>query len=723
METKRMIIWTVSALAFMLGWMWLLSYIQKNWPDKPPVAQATTQPAETQPATTQWTTTQFASTEPGAPRTNPTTNVVVAAPAGPSRLMALPATQPSTATEPAVLGAAASFDPTYAMQVRLTPVGAAIEQVTLNRFKNPLDFKKPPEERRPYVFQEPYAGMPDSYPLATRIFTVNGEAVDLTNVVWTQEGPASPGGVAYSVTLGRTQGSDRQPVVKITKTYTLAPRDPQKLGYQLSLSYRLENLTNAPLTVKGTFNGPTLPPRESSRPPDRQFTGGYYDAKRAMIIQTHMVEHLSKEKPLFDLTVGKENQSLAWAGASSVYFSAFVQQVSQDGNGAGEFLGKVTALGRDFEDPNLLPEDRPITMSFETSDVKVAAGQTLTLPMKVFLGPRSRDVLDSSYYATFPRHFDQTLVIRTGMCSICTFDWLIGGMVWLLSKLHWVAGGFAHHGDWGIAIILLVCIVRGVLHPITKRSQVQMTKMGKMGPEMEKLKAKYADDKDELNKQMVQLYKQQGFAPILGCLPMFLQMPIWIALYSALQTTFELRQAPFLWGFTWIHDLAKPDYLIQFSHYYPVPVIGWFLKSFQIDGINILPVLMGVVMFVQQKYQPKPAATTPEQKQQQKMMQWMSLLFPVFLYNGPSGLNLYILTSTAIGIVEGKVVRDHIKQREEAEKARMPELVDAKPTRAARTRKNEKPEPAKKAGFAGWWAEIQQKVEQAKREQDRGKKR
>src|SRR5437870_6620714 len=97
-----------------------------------------------------------------------------------------------------------------------------------------------------------------------------------------------------------------------------------------------------------------------------------------------------------------------------------------------------------------------------------------------------------------------------------------------------------------------------------------MMKMSKMGPEMEKLKKKYGDNKDELNKAMMQLYKEQGFTPILGCLPMFLQMPIWIALWSALQSTFELRHAGFLrFGpvhLTWISDLSQPDHLIQLAH-------------------------------------------------------------------------------------------------------------------------------------------------------------
>ena len=91
-------------------------------------------------------------------------------------------------------------------------------------------------------------------------------------------------------------------------------------------------------------------------------------------------------------------------------------------------------------------------------------------------------------------------------------------------------------------------------------------------------------------------------------------------------------------------------------------------------------ILLAVVFYLQQEFTPKPPATTPEQVQQQKMMKWMTLLFPIFLYNGPSGLNIYILTSTTIGIIESKRIRDHIKEREEAEKAGKV-IVDAKPTR------------------------------------------
>jgi YidC/Oxa1 family membrane protein insertase len=333
--------------------------------------------------------------------------------------------------------------------------------------------------------------------------------------------------------------------------------------------------------------------------------------------------------------------------------------------------------------------------------------------MRALFGPRQRTLLNNDYYAAFPIAFDKTLVLSSGPCAACTWDWLVNLLVKLLVFFHMILR------DWGLAIIALVVLVRLLLHPITKRSQIAMAKLGKMGPEMERLKKKHGDNKEELTKAMFELQKQQGVGPYLGCLPMFLQMPIWIALWQALWTTFELRQAPFLWGYTWIHDLSKPDHLIEF----PFPLFSsvWFLPT--ISGINILPILMGVVFWLQMKIQPKPAAMTPEQAQQQKMMLiMMPFLFPLMLYSGPSGLNLYIMTSTLLGIIEAKIVRDHIKQKEEAEKAGRV-IVDAgrkfkggggggqsKPKGAA---------PEKPRGIWGWFAELQERAEQIRREAEK----
>ena len=198
--------------------------------------------------------------------------------------------------------------------------------------------------------------------------------------------------------------------------------------------------------------------------------------------------------------------------------------------------------------------------------------------------------------------------------------------------------------------------------------------------------------------------------PIYGCLPMFLQMPIWIALWNSLQSTFELRHSPFLYGLTWIHDLSKPDYLVHFQN--PVPLIfGMTLR-----GINVLPLLMSVVMYFQTKMQPKPATMTAEQAQQQKMMLWMStLLFPLMLYSGPAGLNLYIMTSTLFGIIESKVIRKHIKEREALEAAG-PTIIDEDPPERGGGGGSKRKDDPKGPKPMGWLARLQERAEQIRNE-------
>jgi YidC/Oxa1 family membrane protein insertase len=192
-------------------------------------------------------------------------------------------------------------------------------------------------------------------------------------------------------------------------------------------------------------------------------------------------------------------------------------------------------------------------------------------------------------------------------------------------------------------------------------SQVSMSKFSKLAPKAEEIKKKYADNKAEMNKQLMALYKKQGATPIMGLLPMMAQMPIWIALYSAIYASIELRGAAFL-PF-WITNLSAPDSLVRFATI-TLPLFG------KISSLNLLPILMGVAFYLQQKLMPSQAkaAATPEAAQQQKMMSvMMTVLFPLMLYRAPSGLNLYIMASTFAGVIEQFVIRRHIQKKEQAE--------------------------------------------------------
>lgn len=193
--------------------------------------------------------------------------------------------------------------------------------------------------------------------------------------------------------------------------------------------------------------------------------------------------------------------------------------------------------------------------------------------------------------------------------------------------------------NWGVAIIILTCLINLVLFPLTRKSFLSMRKIQEVQPHMEKLKKIHKDNPQKLNKELAELYKQYNINPLGGCLPMFLQIPVFIALYQGLLRSIELKGANFLW----IKDLSRPDVVpLPFT----LPVIG--------NELHILPLLMIGAMFFQQKTSAMRSSTSsPEQQQQQKIMMFFFPLFFGFLfYNFPSGLVLYWLTNTVLMVIE-----------------------------------------------------------------------
>ncbi|MCP4649688.1 MAG: membrane protein insertase YidC [PVC group bacterium] len=200
----------------------------------------------------------------------------------------------------------------------------------------------------------------------------------------------------------------------------------------------------------------------------------------------------------------------------------------------------------------------------------------------------------------------------------------------LLSLLRWLHGIF---NNYGLAVIALSLVLQTFLYPLTFKSLKSMKDMQALQPQVEEMRNKYKDDAQKLNKEIMELYKNNKVNPLGGCLPMLLQMPVFFSLYKVLMQAVELRGAQF-W---WIKDLSGPDALIVFSNTYPL--IG--------NTFNILPVVMIAASFLQQKM------TNPNQANEQQKM--MALIMPVFLgaifYRFPSGLVLYFLTNTIFSLV------------------------------------------------------------------------
>ena len=242
------------------------------------------------------------------------------------------------------------------------------------------------------------------------------------------------------------------------------------------------------------------------------------------------------------------------------------------------------------------------------------------------LGNYRGAVLYSYEFYLGPKDIDRLKDPDVGLEDSLDF-WIVG----IISKpmlhlLRWFHSIVPH---WGLAIIMLTILVKLALLYWTQKSFTQMQRMAQLKPMMEELKTKYGKDKERLNQEMMNLYKREKVNPLGGCLPMLLQMPIWIALYRTIYASVDLFQAPL--GL-WIHDLSAPDPYFVF------------------------PVVLGLSMFFQQKLTP----STMDSAQAKMMLYMMPIMFTVFMLFLPSGLNLYILVNTVLSMLQQAYLRKQI---------------------------------------------------------------
>jgi len=254
----------------------------------------------------------------------------------------------------------------------------------------------------------------------------------------------------------------------------------------------------------------------------------------------------------------------------------------------------------------------------------------------LYMGPCEQKTLAAAW--------DSLPEVRRFFSMFKSMDWfaklLLGTMNWFYAHII---------PNYGLAIIFLTVVVRLGMYPLTLKSMRSMKRMQMLGPEMEQLKAKFGDNPQELNKKMMEMYKERGVNPLGGCFPIALQMPVFITLYRMLWQAYELRGAPFL---LWITDLSEPDRLFHMPWMEQVPFVGATFEYF-----NLLPILMGLSMVLNQKLMPTSAAV--QNPQQKMMMTIMPVFFCFICYNMAAGLNLYILTSTVLGMVQQKFTRVH----------------------------------------------------------------
>ncbi|WP_430386980.1 membrane protein insertase YidC [Blastomonas fulva] len=306
--------------------------------------------------------------------------------------------------------------------------------------------------------------------------------------------------------------------------------------------------------------------------------------------------------------------NIDWLGFTDHYWlSALIPAPGSTGQMAGNFR----SLGGKLYQSELLFDSKV-----------VAPGKMVETKAMLFAGAKETELLDDYVDAKDIKLLDRAV------------DW--GWFIWfekpIFKLLNWL---FEQVGNFGVAIILLTIIIRGLMFPIAQRQFASMAQMRAVQPKMKALQERYKDDKQKLQTEMMELYRKEKVNPLAGCLPMFLQIPVFFALYKVLLLAIEMRHQPFV---LWIKDLSAPDPLT------PVNLFG--LLPFDppsMIAIGILPIILGVTMWLQFKLNPAPM--DPVQQQVFSIMPWV-LMFVMAPF--AAGLQLYWAMSNVLTIAQQK---------------------------------------------------------------------
>ncbi|MCH2057011.1 MAG: membrane protein insertase YidC [Thalassotalea sp.] len=387
---------------------------------------------------------------------------------------------------------------------------------------------------------------------------------------------------SYSMTDGQPLVVAMQYVdnagLTVTKTYTFDPS-----SYSVGLEYQIQNNLSAPASVQmyGQLKQSSYVDNSSGLIPT--YRGAAYSTKEERY-EKYDFEDIA------DANLNKTTQG-GWVAMLQHYFvSAWIPAQNE----ANQLYTSYTSAG-------------DAVIGFKAPTINIDANSTATTLAKFYIGPKDQDALEQ---------------LADGLDLTVDYGFLFmisKPLFWLLVQIQSLVS------NWGIAIIIITIIVKGAMYPLTKAQYTSMARMRELQPKMQQLKERFGDDRQKMGQATMELYRKEKVNPAGGCLPILIQMPIFLALYWVFLESVELRHAEF--GL-WLTDLSSKD------PYY------------------VLPVLMGLSMFIMQKMTPM-TVTDP---MQQKMMQYMPLVFTIFFFWFPSGLVLYWLVSNIISIIQMKII-------------------------------------------------------------------
>jgi len=664
MEQKRFLLFLTLSMAILIGWMNIGPILMPGWFPKPkpqakPPAAQQADAQQSQELVSDRESRASNASEPSSPTatadaTNETTPAVASDEDADAEVEATePAgILPNHPLKTILLG---SKDPEsgYFLSAELTTIGGSVTTIELNDERYKMLKKLDPTKPRPQLkvvgngFDALSALKPldPSLPqltLQTAIPEIDAQFrklnpnADLHRVNWEIEAVDQDGdnknvntGVTFRIESPDGRVAVRKKFwlakVKPADGDSLSARDHDPAGYELHFALTVENRGDAPETVHYLLQGPVGLPleNEDNIRKYRDIKVGFLNDDGTVDYQIVRSSAIAGKKEAEVEELKPAPRAFEYIGVDVQYFAALLFPDADQ-------LDSPNASYMEFARPQVVrkhvrKERSDISVRLNSYPVTLAPGKRVTHTYALYAGPKRTELLR-------PLKADAVLDFSTWF----GIGYVSKGMVWLLTFLH------KYGVPYGIAIILMTLFVRGCMHPISKKQAAGTKKMKELQPQIAELKKKYGNEKEKMAKAQMELFAKNKYNPLAGCLPMFLQFPIFIGLYQSLRMSVDLRMAPFLW----IDNLAAPDALFPLPFH--VPIVGW-------TEFNLLPILTVILFVVQQKMFMPPAADE-QSAMQQKMMNYMMIVFGFMFYRLPSGLCVYFIASSLWGMGERKLL-------------------------------------------------------------------
>ena len=438
----------------------------------------------------------------------------------------------------------------------------------------------------------------------------------------------------------------------IVKTYSIkeVPEDQREdrnfPGYDLKLDIEIQNLAGKRQAISYRQTGPTGLPIEGWWYANRISHGWSVAGLRDVVVRFEGKG--AKQIRATSIAEGDESpmgqgKSLAYATVDAQYFAAGL--IPQKESLEEVWFDSIEPL-RVGPEPQKSDRKTLTNVSFSMirESTSLDANGTLRDSYQIFAGPKRPELLKQYYVA------DQT---HYNLSDLIYYGWFGKIAKAMLAVLHFFYGFV---GNYGIAIVMLTIAVRTCMFPLSLKQTQSMARMQALKPELDKINDKYKSDMQKKQQAMQELYAKHKINPLSGCLPLFIQLPIFMGLYRGLMIDVELRQSPLLGpAIRWCSNLAAPDMLLDWTPIMPSMITSGEGLLGLGPYLNVLPlVTVGLFLASQQMFMPEP--TNEQAALQQKMMKYMTLFMGLIFYKVASGLCLYFIVSSLWGIIERKLL-------------------------------------------------------------------